>query len=241
MTSDQSGSKTQHYMQPGELLARSARRWSDTAQNPARLLLRVAILRDLGRDLHARKSQSLAESNTSQLQLLETWAERIRILRDRAELDEDLPVLLAEDDLKPHAKKDRQLPSELYSALPKDKIERRDRAWEAAIAFEACSLGWRFWELDAWIELTSIELWHGTLQNQLWPNGILLYVDIGQPPAPPHAPAWHGRWIVVLAPEIQDPQALSNQLGIESWPGSLKNPSPDQALRWKLLFSPGPA
>jgi hypothetical protein len=218
------------------LLAESSERWRQREGARDATLLRLVILRDLVRALHAQKSRFLATGQKSQAQSLKDWEARIDELKGCSPLEGDLYELLS--GTRRARKRTRLLPEALYSSIEREKLERYDRQWEAAIAAEGASLGWRFWSLSASVEIMSVEAWNRRLAEQIWPHGITLYVEGGNAPgaalagAPGQVPSWPGRWIVLLHNKFRAPAELG--LDIAAWPGTAADPAP----QWKLLFSP---
>jgi hypothetical protein len=255
---------------PGELTPELARvvasqseRWRHCDSSPFAGLLRLSILRELMRELHAQKSRSLAAGQREGARALKIWENRLTELRSHPKLEGDLSDLVCgRGDAR---KRTRLLPEALYSAIPRDKLDRYDRQWETAIAAEACSMGWRFWSLEAWIEITLAEEWNRRLQDQLWPSALVLFAESAesssasgsrkaQPPSTAVAPLgaasaeggpltpetalWRGRWILVAEPRFRTPAEIAGSaaLNLAQWPGS--PPEPPSPAAWKLLFSP---
>ncbi len=170
---------------------------------------------------------------------LRTWEDRLRELRSQPKLEGDLLELVTGDsELR---KRTRLLPEALYTVIDREKLERYDRQWEAAIAAEACNMGWSLWRLQAWVEITLVEEWNQRLNDQLWPSAVVLFVESSGEAAgtakSTHSPeflAWHGRWYLVVDPRFKSPKEIATNLA--QWPGSPSEP-PGPA-QWKFLFSP---
>ena len=89
--------------------------------------------------LHAQKSRCLASGRRDLTQNLRNWENRILELRNQPKLEGDL--LKQVNDTTPLRKRTRLLPEAIYTAIPREKLERYDRVWEAQLAAEACTLG----------------------------------------------------------------------------------------------------
>lgn len=212
-------------------------RWNLSKGMPQATLLRLSVLRDLVRALHAEKSQHLAAGQTQEAQSMKTLEARIDELKGSAPLEGPLPDLVfGTSKLR---KRTRLLPNALFEMIPKDRFERFDRVWESAIAAEAAGTGWRFWCLDAWVEISDAEAWHRALSESIWPKGVVIFVESA--PAAESAtaevatdkPVWQGRWFLVAEPGITTGDQMSAPLS--ELPGaSPVHPAP----RWKLLYSP---
>lgn len=213
-------------------------------------LLRLAILREIMREIHAQKSRSLAKGQRDLSKNLRSWEARLTELRSQPKLEGPLTELVTgKSELR---KRTRLLPEALYNAIPREKLERYDRQWEATLAAEACTLGWRFWSLEAWVEITLAEEWHQRLNDQVWPSALVLYTEsaestppVGRGTARPPSTAlssdmavWHGRWILIADPRFKSPAEMSTVAAsnLAQWPGS--PPDPPSPAQWKLLFSP---
>jgi hypothetical protein len=222
-------------------IASYSEKWRHTEGLAERVLLRLAILRDITLALHAQKSRCLASGRRDLAQGLRHWEERLHELRNSPKLEGDLRELLTGTE--PLKKRTRLLPEALYTAIERGKLERYDRVWEASLAAEAVTQRWQFWALEAWVEITLVEDWNRSLCDQLWPSGIVLFVESA--PSLPRTPRpaqtssepllWQGRWIAVVDTRIKNPLEVTSNL--PGWPGSPSSP-PSPPL-WKLLFSPG--
>jgi len=180
--------------------AESSKRWAAGTRS---FVLRLAILRDFYRQLHGLRTQCLSEDQSGNMQLVESWMERVRLLRSSnnlPDLDDNLAAILS--------------PNQKISSIPgkpqltplsgslRSSLERNDRDWERAIAAKAIEEGWSFWSVDAKIELHSAEKWHQNFVESLWPGGISLFVE---QIAPSDAQGWYGRWTMVIKPGL-DPR-----------------------------------
>jgi len=210
----------------------SLKLWKETAALPDKAVLRLAILRDLSRRLHAERSMHLAQGKIPQGQTLEQVEAQLAAMRGVPELiaGDDLTRALATK-LSPEPAR-ANLPEALAVIVPRAKLERYDRHWEAFIAAEAFARGWAIWELDATIQIAKAEAFHKHLSQLLWPKGVILYVESlpVQPAGSGEGSVWSGRWLLVsmvgLKPE---------HLEIERSPGipigsSISPPS------WRRLF-----
>jgi hypothetical protein len=220
-----------------ELLAQSAEAWRLCDGVEGASLLRLAILRDLLRSLHAEKSRCLATGKKGEAQQFRHWEQRIEDLRQGVDLKGELADLLREG--VPLRRRTRLIPQALLGVLGAERLQRYDRKWESEIAAEACALSWKFWTLQAWVSIPLAEDWNRRLGERLWPNGVVLYVEsLKQSPPGPSEPLWKGQWTVLLQPKYRTPDELS--LDFDRWPGAPEASPLAQAEppAWKLLFSP---
>ncbi len=207
------------------LLEESAEKWRICEGTQECDLLRLVVLRELLHGLHAEKSKLLSHGMRQDAASIRGIESRIEELRNCKPLDGDLRDLLSNEvKLK---KRTRLLPDAIFSSLEREKLERYDRTWEAALTSEAVSQGWRIWALEAWVEISKVDEWNRRLVEQLWPHGVVLFVESA---GSQNTSAWLGRWICVLHPKFRTPSEIS--LGFSNWAGTQSSPS------WKLLFSP---
>lgn len=222
------------------LVASHAERWRHCEGAAEATLLRLAILRDIIRALHAQKSTCLATGRRDLVQELKRWETRLHELRSQFKLEGQADLVSLVEGSDPVRKRTRLLPEALFSSIEREKLERYDRQWELALAAEAAALGWRFWALEAWVEITLVEEWNNRLGEQLWPSGIVLFVESSPVQGPAvdaggkESPLWRGRWIAVVHPRFKSPSEIA--LNLAQWPGT--PPEPPSPPAWKLLFSP---
>jgi hypothetical protein len=215
---------------PQEIISRQLARWDDAEGLPETTLLRLAMLRDLVRALHSEKSVCLATGKRAESQQFGSLEKKLGELRGAFSLSGRFNELIEAPSLR---KRTRLLPEALFAAIPREKFDRYDRQWESVIAAEAIALGWRFWELDAWVSVREAESWHRQLGEQLIPHGIILFAEsISDPPDVVRVPAevWHGRWTTVLQPSYATPD-----FRVRSLPGTSLEPAEP---RWRMVFSP---
>lgn len=218
------------------LIERAGLRWDDCEGLEEATLIRLAILRDLLRDLHGERSKCLADGKKDLAQSFRGSEKQVEDLRTASPLAGKLNDTLANS--AKAKRRTRLLPEALFGFIPRDKLERFDRTWEATLAAEAASLGWCFWSLDAWIDIREAERFQEDLASHLNPHGVILFAESAQEQAPsqtaldqPAGPVlWHGRWYVVLKPMY-----LTPEFHIERLAGVSKNPG---VPSWRLLFSP---
>jgi hypothetical protein len=225
---------------PEQIIDRVAEKWNDCAGLEETTLIRLAILRDLMTELHAEKSRCLALGMKAEAQSFRKWEGQIEDLRIAAPLEGPIQELLANSKKLRH--RTRLLPDSLFSFVAKEKLDRYDRVWESTIAAEASSLGWCFWVLDAWVDMSTVAPFQSGLSDALIPHGVVLFAESA--PEPIRKPGqtdlpsdtagnpnlWHGNWFVVLKPRYRTPG-----FNVEKLPGISQEPVPAQ---WKLLFSP---
>jgi len=213
-----------------QMVEQAAERWRIAGSGPDCDLLRLAVTRDLMHSLHAEKSRFLSKGQREEASKMKAYEKKIEEIRSSAPLSAQLQdILSGTSALK---KRTRLLPEALFGVLSREKFERYDRQWEAALASEANQIGWDFFGLEAKLEIQKIDEWNKRLTERLWPNGIVLFVEsISLESEKDSMPAtWHGRWIVVIKPQFQNSQLLSTDLN--NWPGT------QMPVTWKLLFSP---
>jgi hypothetical protein len=197
--------------------------------------------------LHARKSHLLATGNRAGAQSLRTWEEKIEQLRERGPLGADFHALLENPELA--KKRLRVLPEGLFRIIPREKMERYDRYWESTLAGEACAIGWNLWVFEAWVQIMHVESWDRRTHLELWPSGVVLFVDSANDQKTSGVPegAWHGKWYVAMNPSVTDP-ATNLPIDVNKWEGitylpesaaakkPFSFPSPAQPCLWKLVY-----
>lgn len=204
--------------------------WTQCADLPEEGLLRLSLLRDAMRKLHAEKSSLLARGDRSQVALIKSWEDKVHRLREAPTLRGELMAQL-EGEIAA-GRRSRILPQALYNQISRERLERYDRQWENLLAAEACQLGWRFWALSGKVAIDRTSESDLALQSALWPNAVVLFsepatdVDGGI-----EGEFWHGRWLMVIEPHFKSAEDL--HLNLAGIPGGV----PD-SWRWKLLFSP---
>lgn len=220
---------------PEVFIGHYEQKWTHCEGLTEATLIRMSILREMVRELHAEKSQCLARGMRSEIQKYKGWEARLEELRSASSLEGPLRELL--NSTTEVRKRTRLIPEAVYSFLTKEKLERYDRAWESALIAEAASLGWCFWALDAWVKISQAEEWHRMLGERLLPNGIVLFAEAspnsgmdGDPAPAPEASIWAGRWWIVLQARWKTPD-----FQLDRMPGTSLIPS---APRWKLMYSP---
>jgi hypothetical protein len=206
----------------------AAERWRVAGGKPDSDLLRLAVTRDLMHSLHAEKSRFLSKGQRDEASKMKAYEKKIDEIRSSAPLSAELRDILSGS--APLKKRTRLLPEALFGVLSREKFERYDRQWEAALASEANQIGWDFYGLDAKLEIQKIDEWNNRLKEHIWPNGIVLFVESvslesekGTQPA-----TWQGRWIIVIKSQLNS-NLLSTDLS--NWPGT------QGPVTWKLLFS----
>ena len=162
--------------QPGQnLLEQYAEKWRLCEGLPESDLLRLVVLRELLQSLHAEKSRLLSSGKRDESTSIRALETHIEELRNAKPLEGDLAALAS--GTAKFKKRSRLLPAAVFTAVDREKLERFDRKWEAAIAAEAISQGWRIWSLENWVEIPRVEEWNRKLVDQLWPHGIVLFVE----------------------------------------------------------------
>lgn len=203
--------------------------WRDAATLPEATLLRLAILRDILGAIHAEKSVLLSRGSRQDAQGFQLQEKRLERLRQSATLPATLEEALNQDT--EFKKRTRLIPDALYQVIDREKLERYDRAWEFTLAGEASYLGWKFWALKVWVEISGAEAFHRALSDRLNPNGLVLYAET-VPGSDTSGEHWHGQWIVLLKPRYFTPDFRIAEL-----PAATRGKTSPE---WKLLFSPRP-
>ena len=171
-------------------------RWKNTQGRMEIYLLRLAILRDFVRKVHIEKSEAMVRGESKDaIQRLSDLETRLVELRDRSSLEGTLQNLVARKPVTPP--RPCSLPKGLLATLGPDKLERIDRDWEAAIASEACKIGWEFWAFDVAIPLARAEEQDTEIGTALGLNGIVLYVEASPVLKANASGTWGGRWVVI--------------------------------------------
>jgi hypothetical protein len=173
-------------------------RWKKCADHSAVKLLRMAVLRDYARQLHAERSTCMAKGNIPRGHAIEDVEKKLEALRDRPELlagDETLRELLL------LRFQDTEAPNTLPSsfAIPKDRLERYDRHWERAIALLAADDDWNVFAITATVQLKKVETFHERLSDQVWPDAVILFVE-GLAESSTIPKEWAGKWVGVARP-----------------------------------------
>jgi predicted transcriptional regulator len=218
---------TQNCMSAEEIITGYRERWDSYSTHRFRNLLRIALLRELARGLHSEKSACLAKGLRNDARTLGTWEKQIEELRDRADLNQGLPETIADTTAK---KRSRILPEAIFSIIEREKLERFDRLWEAALISEGLQQGWSLWSLDLRVQISFAEQSNKELNQKLFPNGLVLFAESMQlgPNVSSSPEFWNGRWYVMLDSALGKPDSRLNIAGID------KSSEPP---RWKLLFS----
>jgi len=203
------------------LIEFAARRWQDAEAHEGQILLRLSLLRDLARALHAEKSRILSHGTSGEARAIQRTENKIESLKSNSLSTSTLEEALQSNEA-PRIRE--SLPGKLFEVVDADKLQRSDRQWELAIAAEALRLRWNFWSVKGTIPIEQIEKVGLALERSIWPHGVSLFADSLDFSSKP--PQWEGVWTMVFHAKI-DPQAL--------FPGTQH---PDFSLpKWKLLFS----
>jgi hypothetical protein len=195
------------------LLQRLEAHWDSSAQLPARKLLRIELIRDLARSLHTLHSELLATGDECEAREIN---DREKFLSERfMELGLESPTLpLRQVYARSSAGLcNRNVPvtPPTQGPIPAEKLSRPDRRWEAAMVNEACAQGWNAWTLDCWIDISEVESWGKAFTKQLWPKGIILFVES----TAFEASLWKGKWYLLLDQTILEPQKLKFDEGAQ--------------------------
>jgi hypothetical protein len=233
-------------MTPDEIVQKSVPRWEDCEGLEESTLIRISILRDLLTDLHTEKSSLLSRGKRDEANAFREWEQKIEILRTASPLPLGLNDLLK--DPTQARKRTRLIPDALYSFVPREKLERYDRTWEATLSAEGAALGWCFWAVDFWVKIDKIDQIHLALSYQLTPHGVILFSETAsgalenvsqsavfdssksEADTRMNEGLWKSRWFVLLKPRYRTPD-----FQLDALPGVSELPD---APQWRLLFSP---
>lgn len=216
---------------PPAVLDLYAERWKRCSSKDGRVVLRLAILRDFMRELHAERSRALATDQREKAEGFKQWEEAIDALRGSPEIarpDSDLAQVFT-GERKGSKPGPPVLPQALVEAIGPERIQRYDREWEAAIAGEAYRSGWGFWTVDVWVRVAEAEHFDDNLGERISPHGAVLFAEAVGADSPVEGAEWLGRWWIVLESKWKTPQ-----FGIDALT-SVRNRG---APRWALRFTP---
>lgn len=214
-------------LQSDDRFKRLTERWSESDRYAHHSVLKRALLRELRRLLHDKRSSLLSTGKSVPKQIGE-WEQRLEVLRE-AELPNqtELKTLLT----------DKRSPSpgrfawqeKWNQAIEPGKLERYDRTWEKILLQEALSSGWSLWTLKGQVSLRDVEKANQGVSDSVWPQGILLFVEN----VAFHAahglwahPVWEGKWSLLFSPEADQP----TRFPASSLPACLTH------LQWNRLF-----
>lgn len=209
-----------------ELVEPLSKKWLSLSHFDERDLLRLAVLRDLAHLLHAEKSRCLFRGDqtfASDLRSTETQVEELRKHRPFAE---KLTELLEKQFQL--SSSTAQLQEAVFQKIPREKLLRYDRQWEAELLAEALQVGWNLWKLESAVKISQVNGWSQELVEQLWPHGIVLFAESASEMDAERL-HWNGRWFCVLSSKVTDLAPLS--------PRFSAGPQSHSPLSWQLLFS----
>lgn len=197
--------------------------WDRIPAGAERRLLRLSLLRDFARKLHSDKSVSLAQSDASAKLQYPGIEPRLKELC--AQPIETTPLQQLLNGLKNTAPATAssliEIPSAIHLWIERENLHRYDRFWELEIAREAFRQNWAFFEFRAWIHIHMADQFHTSISKELWPHGILLFVENAQGM---RADLWNGRWLGVMKPEIPASNRISFDSLFEKQPGASITP-----------------
>ncbi|MCC7440408.1 MAG: hypothetical protein IT285_02175 [Bdellovibrionales bacterium] len=209
-----------------ELLAEAEPLWSEAGRSQHPRLLRLVLLRDLVRTLHAERSRLMSVHQPGRAEALSELEPLLESLRPDALVEVTLTALVTlKLGLKRQKARPPEIPDSLAARLGAGKLNRYDRLWEGEIAVEGQLQGWNFWNLDAWVEITRAEQFHQALGQRLWPVAVVLFVEAApveeaNPGVESDPPRWRGRWYLVARPDWTPPSGpLQNLPGGDMEPG----------------------
>ena len=175
--------------------------WTSVEAKPESVLIRLSVLRDFSRTIHAELSVVLAtpaatQSSLADLDALDRHIAQGLHLRT---LPLDAEAWLKGKVLGPVATVRRKIFPEFFEVLARDRIERYDRAWEREIVAEAIAIGWEIRSIEAWVDVLDAQGWETRFSQRIRAHGVVLfaesaYVDDAR---------WKGRWIFVVKPGFE--------------------------------------
>ncbi len=192
--------------------------WASVGKLREANLLRLAILRDFARIVHAQLStvmatppqpglDSFSRLRNTALEDLEAMARRVQEGLHVRTFPSSAKDWLKDGVSGPMAVVQRTFPPEFFEVLGPDRIERYDRAWEREIAAEAVAVGWELRSIEAWVEILEAQAWEAGFVHVLGRHGVVLFAES----AFVDDARWKGRWIFVSAPGL----AIARPAGAE--------------------------
>jgi tetratricopeptide (TPR) repeat protein len=115
-----------------ELIQKSRRKWQDCSQGADKDLLRLVLLREMIRGIHAEKSRCLGTGLKEEAKGLKDFESKVERLREAGHFSDDLEALIQGGGS--ISKKSHFLPEGLFRSVEREKFDRYDRKWESAIA-----------------------------------------------------------------------------------------------------------
>ena len=228
------------------LLQQQREVWAQTETLPEKHLLRLVLLRDLSRALHAQRSRLIALGKREESHELRDAEKALEAMKFHRPFEEMPLESLVESWIQRSKFKKNEdagptpppLPEDLVKTLDSKKIFRLDREWELSLIAHAVDQGWAFWSLRLAVKIMELEDWQTTFSQALWPKGIVLWTESVEQTHPRKSatsdePVWEGRWITAIHPKVKTPSLL--KLKLESFPGYFPSPKP----QWELLYAPG--
>lgn len=195
-------------------------RWQEASAAKDEIILKLGILRDFSRQVHAERSVSLARGSVAELQRLEKLDQNLNSLLTSREETLKIPLEQLLENSASHLEKapPSSFPAEFVAIIPKEKLERYDRKWELVISRQCLKQGWKFWKLESAVAIPEVEVFHNGLAQSLWPNGVLLFAESAAPLSSPQS-RWSGRWVIAARP-FWEPNHLPSpyfELGANNW------------------------
>lgn len=200
---------------PESLISDTSRKWVQCDSLKSSEVLKLGLLRDLKRSIHAEQSKYLSLGKRQEAVSLKNLENHLDELREAENLNSPLAYLLSgQATITTHP---RSIPASFSKVIPPEKLNRYDRVWEKALVSWGLELGWSFWTLKAFVQVALAENWERSLAQKLWPNGISLYVEALHHPKTKNKGIWYGAWKIMAHPKIQ----TFDDLGIkfETLPG----------------------
>ena len=203
-------------------VARARDQWQSVSGLSETTLLRLVVLRALQHKVHSKRTSVLAEGSQDQNPVnWNTLETRIQEYHGCDLARMDFETVLTVD--APDSAGERFSPKQCYSIVPKEKLNRHDRLWEKEMVGESLRLGWEFSSLECWIETHKADVFHQSLENAFWPQGVLLTVESLETADS----LWKGCWKVAHPPSTK-----TGSFDIESLSGYSAKPESHQ---WKKI------
>lgn len=176
---------------------RLAQAWKQACRHPAaENTLKLSLLREWSRQIHAHTSRLLARGKGDEARLNQSHESWVDALPRHEWQELSWPELLTRPELRTAAAE-----AKLPASTPPEwrvRLERGDRRWEREIWIEAVRARWQGFELRAQVPIRLVEAWNEALSKTLWPRGVVLLTEAGDPPI--EGDRWNGRWLAVADP-----------------------------------------
>ncbi len=200
-------------------------KWNHLGEHKYFSVLKLGLLRDLVRLVHAERSRALANGEASFAKSLGTLETSLdHSLAGGLDPSEILNFLTSSSAPKNQPTLANPVDFSRHSPWIKSHLERFDRKWEKTIAYEAFKWGWNLWSLHVVVKIDLAEKFHEQLGRYLWPDGILLFTEASHPSEQKkrNLQEWAGVWMCLLSSEIETPKFKIHEIPGVAAPDLLK-------------------